>query len=413
MRQRLTLFRDRIAHHPAAAYLTDPRVITALFAIAAIAAGVGEILKGPKDYLGVDYPRYNNFLIFKHSFYNLLAGKDLYIAHPDLFFDFYKYSPGFALLMGPLAILPDVPGLLLWNLLNAVPLVLAIWLIPHLDRRQRIIIAWLVLLELFTSLQNSQSNGLLAGLFLLAFVAFERERPVWAALALTTTVFVKLFGLAFFPLMLLYPGKRRFFLAAAGFAALFTLAPLLVVSPGHLLELHRSWVALLGSDQSVSYGISVMGILESWSGWTPPQLLLIGIGAAVTYAPLLRLTNYGRPVFRRLFFAALLIWVVIFNHKAESPTFVIAMCGIALWYVSGTAGWWRRGALIGAFLLVSLSPTDLFPGRLRNGLVRPFKLKALPAVAIWIWGQVEMWRLDRRGGTRSAVANGRQAGANP
>src|SRR2546429_370162 len=47
----------------------------------------------------------NNFKVFRAAAVNLLAHRDLYAAHPDQHFDFYKYSPTFALLFAPLAVL--------------------------------------------------------------------------------------------------------------------------------------------------------------------------------------------------------------------------------------------------------------------------------------------------------------------
>src|SRR5881227_1670900 len=40
----------------------------------------------------------NNFRVFRSATINLLAGRDLYAAHPEQHFDYYKYSPTFALL---------------------------------------------------------------------------------------------------------------------------------------------------------------------------------------------------------------------------------------------------------------------------------------------------------------------------
>src|SRR2546430_10981043 len=39
----------------------------------------------------------NNFAVFRWAAINLLAGTDLYAAHPGQHVDFYKYSPTFAL----------------------------------------------------------------------------------------------------------------------------------------------------------------------------------------------------------------------------------------------------------------------------------------------------------------------------
>src|SRR5207302_6785485 len=49
--------------------------------------------------------RSNNFKVFRAAAVNLLAHRDLYAAHPDQHFDFYKYSPTFALLFAPFAAL--------------------------------------------------------------------------------------------------------------------------------------------------------------------------------------------------------------------------------------------------------------------------------------------------------------------
>src|SRR5437660_991126 len=56
--------------------------------------------------------RSNNFKVFRAAAVNLLAHRDLYAAHPDQHFDFYKYSPTFALLFAPFAALPFALALL-------------------------------------------------------------------------------------------------------------------------------------------------------------------------------------------------------------------------------------------------------------------------------------------------------------
>src|SRR5256885_10870105 len=64
--------------------------------------------------------RSNNFSVFRAASTNLLAHHDLYAAHPDQHFDYYKYSPTFALLFAPLAALPFAPALLIWSLVNSL-----------------------------------------------------------------------------------------------------------------------------------------------------------------------------------------------------------------------------------------------------------------------------------------------------
>ena len=151
----------------------------ALFAyigIAVIAAAQG-LLAGPKVYVpgGRPYIDYNNFRIFKFSFYHLIQGKDIYQLFPDDHWDLYKYSPGFALCFGLLSWMPDPIGLLLWNLINSLCLFAGIRLLPGLDDEKKAWILLICLLEMLLSIQNTQSNGLMAGLTVLGFALAERR----------------------------------------------------------------------------------------------------------------------------------------------------------------------------------------------------------------------------------------------
>lgn len=363
-----------------------------VYAAAAVAVTIIEYAKGPKLLYGEGYTHYNNFLIFKHSFFNLLAGLDLYAPHPEQYYDLYKYSPTFALLMAPFALLPDLPGLLLWNLLNTLPLYWAVRMLPDTGERTRAVILWLLLLDVMTNMHNSQSNGLMAALFLLAFVCLERGRVEWASLWVVLSVFVKLFGVVFAALFVMYPRRRRAMLSGIGWTALLVTAPLVVVSVSFLERLYESWWALLAADHAGRYGLSLFGIVRAWFGLEPDTTFLAALGGVALLAPMLQVGRYRQPVFRRLMFVSMLIWVVIFNHKAESPTFILAMTGIVLWYFTVPRTRLRLSLLLAAVVLISLSPTDLFPASIRSNFIAPYELKALPAVLVWLAVQVDLWR---------------------
>ena len=68
----------------------------------------------------------NNFLIFRWSFVNLHAGSDMYAAQPQHHTDLYKYSPSFAVLFAPFALLPFTLALVAWDALNALLLFFAV-----------------------------------------------------------------------------------------------------------------------------------------------------------------------------------------------------------------------------------------------------------------------------------------------
>ncbi|MFM7912754.1 MAG: DUF2029 domain-containing protein, partial [Bacteroidota bacterium] len=88
--------------------------------------------------------------------------------------------------------------------------------------------------------------------------------------------------------------------------------------------------------------------------------------------------------YRALGLAALMVWMVIFNHKAESPTFVIAVTPALWWLLRNREEMVLRIMLTALVLLTVLSPTEVFPTVLRKKWVEPYHLKALPAVLVWI-----------------------------
>src|SRR6202012_2541034 len=134
---------------------------------------------------------YNNFRIFKFSFYHLIQGKDIYQLFPNDHWDLYKYSPGFALCFGLLSWMPDTIGLLLWNLINSLCLFAGIRLLPGLNAEKKSWILLFCLLEMLLSIQNTQSNGLMAGLIILAFALAEKEKYFWSTPIVVFMFFIK------------------------------------------------------------------------------------------------------------------------------------------------------------------------------------------------------------------------------
>lgn len=353
--------------------------------IAAIAATQG-LLAGPKVYVpgGRPYIDYNNFRIFKFSFYHLLQNRDIYQLFPDDHWDLYKYSPGFALCFGLLSWMPDTIGLLLWNLINSLCLFAGVRLLPGLDDEKKSWILLFCLLEMLLSIQNTQSNGLMAGLIVLAFALAERRQYMLSTLCVVFSFYIKLYGALAFVFYLFYPGKLRLMGWSIFWMAFFALIPLAVVSGPQLLFLYKSWLHLLLNDRSASTGVSVMGILVSWFHLDEAKNSVTLAGVLLFLLPLIHIRRYQDLSFRLLYLASVLIWMVIFNHKAESPTYIIAMSGIGIWYWSQRPDPLNRVLLILSFLLITMSVSDLVPAPVRNGFIRPYGIKAVMAVVVWL-----------------------------
>jgi hypothetical protein len=339
-----------------------------------------------------------NYMLFRDSFYRLISGGDIYNPPPGEIAGFL-YSPTFALLFAPFAIWPVPLGLLLWNGVNALAVYYGLTRV--LPSRAAQLALAIVFLDVVRSLQNSQSNALVAGLILIAFVALERKGgrggETMAAAAVFTGAFIKIFPLAAGVFGLLGPPERRFrFLSWSVVIGLALAAlPLLVLPPAAVAAVYRGWYGILQRDTGLQ-GQSVMRILSDWFGSAAPNWTIQLTGALLLLLPVaLRRDLWADGGFRRLFLSSLLVFVVIFNHQAESPSFVLATCGIAIWYVSSRREWWRTALLAFTLFAVAVPRLFFFPYQISQDVIKSHALDAFSCLLVWLVMQVELWTWPR------------------
>ena len=384
------------------ALLFKPRTLLVVYIAAAVIASLQAILLGthpfhmpkvfPADimnkpeymnqFIGRSLTEYNNYVIFKCSFFHLIHGTDLYGLYPAEHWDFYKYSPTFALLMGGIACLPDIIGLSIWNILNAITVFFAIRMLPFTVRKQCLIL-WFVALELLTCLQNNQSNGLMCGLMIAAFGCMEQKKVALATLWLVLAMYIKVYGAIGFCLFLFYPDKLKFILYAVLWTVVFAALPLLVTPVHTLIWQYQNWASLMIADAAAARGLSVAGWLYSWFGIENVKMYVTGIGILLFLIQFARFRLYGNEVYKPLILASMLIWVIIFNHKAESSTFSIAVAGVAIWYFAMPEAKWRTVLFWMVFVFTCLATTDIFPMFVKKQFVYPYKIKAVPCILVW------------------------------
>lgn len=294
------------------------------------------------------------FPIFRLSFWNLLHGRNLYAGYG--LGDRFKYSPTMALLFGPFALPPFALGLLLWNTLNVVALVYAL---DRLFSRSDATLALVLLIpEIHEAMQRSQSNTLVAALMVLAFVSLEHEHQLRGYLAIAMGAAIKLFPLAALSFAIFHRRRLRAAIVFALCAILMLLLPLLVTPASTLLAQYKWWYDIESVD-ALARGTSVMALLHralnvDWPNW-PVQLA----GLIVLLLPLVHVDRWKDPSFRIAFLASLLVFVVIFNHQAERPSFVIASTGVAIWFVTTSREPWRIALVL--FSLTGLYAVGFLP----------------------------------------------------
>ena len=143
--------------------------------------------------------------------------------------------------------------------------------------------------------------------------------------------------------------------------------------------------------------ISLLGMIRKISHCaTYSDLWIIIAGLILFCIPYLRFSQYKNMAFRQTFLASVLMFVVLFSTGSESSGYITPFVGIVIWYTA--APWQRNGwdiaLLVFAFILSSMSPSDLFPAYLRKEWVQPYALKALPITLIWLKLCYEMYTKD-------------------
>lgn len=341
----------------------------------------------------------NNFLIFRAAFDHVVSGVDLYVHHPREHGDLFKYSPTFALFFAPFRALPYAPALFAWNLLNVGLIYVALRL--ALDPAERLAAIQLTGIGLITTLDGTQSNGLIAALIVLAFAALERRRIALAAAAIATGTLIKLFPAAALAFAVPRADRWRFGIVFATVLAALVALPMLVTPGSTLVTQYQSWYAM-GSVDALDRGASVMRLMHDLFGYDGPNWPVQLAGTALLLLPLLR-GQWADARHRRMFLASLLVYSVIFNHKAEQPSYIIAVVGVAIWYAVATRTA-SRAVLTGA-VYVSTIPVFLavaipgFPG----GISIPLAMAAASCTAAWLAIQAEL--LDLMPATEPTLAS--------
>ena len=274
--------------------------------------------------------KYNNFSIFRQSFWHTLNELPLYAAYPEEYNDIFHYGPVFSLVVAPFAITPLWLGLLTWSVAQSLFLFWAVKMLPGI-KRERIFIYWFCAHELLTSLFMSQFNISIAAIIVLAYALIEKEKDVWAAFVIMLGTFTKLYGITGLAFFFFSRHKMKFSLSCVGWAVVMVVAPMILSGPDYIMSQYTGW-------------------FEDLSGKNSENLFAL-------------MQNY-----------------------------IIAFIGVAIWY---TAVPWKRSTLdivlmVFAFILTSMSPSDLFPKYIRVHYVYPYALKALPCMLIWLKLTFEM-----------------------
>lgn len=332
----------------------------------------------------------NNYIIFKHNFLNVIHQFDLYTPQPEYYYDRNHYGPIFSLIIAPFALMPDSVGVVLWVMFNAAILFAAIKSLP-IKTNQSDLIILLCANELVGSSMYFQFNPSIAAFIILSFYFVVNKKDFWAALMIALGTMTKLYGIVGLAFFFFSENKPKLILGLVFWFAVLFVLPMLYSSPKFILQTYHNWYYDLIAKNAENLNakmqdISVLGMIHRVfnNKWNNIYML---IPALILFAlPYLKTNNYRYNNFRLLLLASVLIFTVIFSSSAESPTYVIALPGVCIWFftqrrpVSGL----NIFLLVFAIVITSFSSSDLFPKATYVNYIQPYKLKSLPCFVIWL-----------------------------
>ncbi|RKS98111.1 glycosyltransferase family 87 protein [Chryseobacterium defluvii] len=363
--------------------IVNPKYIFGVYLIISVVTAISKYFRG-------DYA-INNYLIFKNVFFNTIHQKNLFIHYPDLYFDLNHYGIFFSSLIAFFALMPDWLGISLWNLSNTFLFVYAIYKLPFSDSKKALF-ALFCLQEYITAALSLQFNVALTGLLLLSAVYIYERKEVKSVTAILVGIFVKIYGIVGLSQFFFIQNKKKFILSGIAIAVLFFILPMAYSSPQFVVQSYTDWYhsiieknnenQVLGNMQD----ISLMGFFRRILGdATISNLVFLAVGLPLFALPYIRIKQYKNYAFQLMILASTLLFLVLFSSSSESPTYIIAVVGVMLWFfLQKKRTRLNIGLLVLVIIFTCFSTSDLFPKSVKHDYIIKYSLKAVPCIIVWL-----------------------------
>jgi len=374
-------------------FISDYRIIFVIYIIVAAITAFSKYKRGVGGY--------NNYLIFKGVFYNTLQEKNIFLQYPDLFFDSNHYGVFFSLLIAPFALMPDWLGCILWNVAVTMVFLYAIYKLPFSDRKKSFF-AWLCLQEFITAATYFQFNIALTGLLMLSAIYVYERKETKSASAILIGTFVKVYGIVGLSAFFFIKNKLRFIISLIVIAILFFLLPMLISSPKFGVQSYFDWYTSL-SEKNLSNQVlgnrqdySLMGVVRRFlQDASISNLVFLIPGFIIFMTPYLRISQFKNLSFQLMILASTLLFLVLFSSGSESPTYIIAVAGVMIWFLmQKTISKVNVGILIFVMIFTCFAFSDLFPKSIKEEIFVKYSTKAIPCIVVWFRVMYELLTKD-------------------
>jgi hypothetical protein len=321
------------------------------------------------------YPRpHTVFPIYAIASREWWAGGDMFLRQAQTH-EIYRYSPVFAVLTSPFAVLPQGLGNASWKLVNAGVFLVGLWVwcrrgLPVQPSRNQIAMIFLLAAPVTAgSLYNGQANLIVTGFILLGLTAAAEDRWWRVAGYLAAATLIKGFPIAL-ALVLCVLFWRTFPLRFLAALAVGLALPFATQQPEYAWEQTARWFSHLTESVELNRERlrSLDKLLEVSGVAVERQLFMLfaaAAGAVVLGAAVwVRWRGADRRETLYVAGAWFLTWVLLFSPSSENATFAI-LAPIMAWTVvdafARPTGWLRRAWLLACFPLFGPQNRHLGP----------------------------------------------------
>lgn len=330
-----------------------------------------------------------NFFIYRYATLDMWNGKIPYGREwaDSIGLDSFLYGPLFTFLFSPFAFLPPWLGPFLWNILNFSVFFYAIRSLPILDDKKKTRFFFFILLMMANNLMYYQYNMLVASIFLIGFTLMEKGEFLGSILLIGISGFTKIYGLFQYSFLIYYKKFWRNVLIIVPVLILFALLPLIMMSPSHLVEVYSKWVGSFSAHFLSRPWMSIFHYRPFFSQ-LPESVTLYQLGSFgfLSIISILRLKKAELFSFRAGSVGIMMGWVILFSNSPEIGTYLIAMCGLALWYFSRENTTFDSALIITNFILFMIVPQDIFcPPAIMRIIIEKAQFHILFFFLTWLW----------------------------
>jgi len=336
---------------------------------------------------------YTNFQIYSYGSIDFWSGINPYINwnHLSLLkkpLDLYLYSPLFSILFTPFTLLPGWLGVFCWNIFTYTLFYFSVFTLPEqfCFAKKKFVFFYSFLL-LMNTLLSVQFNPVVVALFLFSFTLLEKGKGFWAVLLILLSGFTKVYGIFQIGMLLFYPELRKNIFYTFLLGILFLLLPLVKIPVSGLIMYYQSWVkVLMNHPIPIRFDVIYRPIYEFWNSVEPIMgIISLGLLTALFSLSFFKLKLFKESFPHRVqFLGIIMIWAILLGTSSEKNTYVIAMVGYAMWYLTSSPTKTDKILLWINFVLLEIIPIDIiFPKQISDFLLNTLNLGVIFFAITW------------------------------